>query len=125
MSEIRERIVQAAKASFNASGFYDPILDIAVCAAAVAVLRVVQERLNARLMMTGAHPLADAFVEVRSLLSEIESETPTEKVECHYCRHMVAPRDPFHVHGHNECLCGEKPIHNAFLHDTEKDELGK
>lgn len=41
------------------------------------------------------------------------------EIECHYCHAMIAPRDPFHVHGHNECLCGVKPIHNSYFHDDQ------
>lgn len=76
----REQIIQAGRNTF-CSTMANPSVnseEAAYLAAAAEVLRVVQERLNARLMMTGAHPLADAFVEVRSLLSEIESETQLE-----------------------------------------------
>lgn len=39
-------------------------------------------------------------------------------VQCGYCHTVIDPRDPFHVHGHNECLCGATPRHNAYLHNA-------
>ena len=44
------------------------------------------------------------------------SETPTKT--CGYCRETITVGDPYHVHGHNECLCGMTPRHNPHLHDA-------
>ena len=37
---------------------------------------------------------------------------------CGYCRETNTVGDPYHVHGHNECLCGMTPRHNPHLHDA-------
>jgi hypothetical protein len=44
---------------------------------------------------------------------------------CSYCHSVVASRDPFHVHGCNECHCGEQPAHNQYLHDDARDAARK
>lgn len=39
-------------------------------------------------------------------------------VVCGYCG-WIHDRDPFHVHGCNECHCGAKPAHNLYFHDYD------
>jgi hypothetical protein len=53
--------------------------------------------------------------ELESLLAAVVAQLGG--VTCQYCDHLIQPRDPYHVHGHNECLCGVTPKHNDYLHE--------
>lgn len=74
----------------------------------------------------------DAYTQLKLIVflfgddeSSKNTKESTIKRRCEYCGHDVDPRDPFHVHGHSECLCGEKPVHNAHLHDAEPVQPGE
>jgi hypothetical protein len=54
----------------------------------------------------------------QQLENDLAATTDSQRVTCLYCGHMMLPRDPYHVHGHNECLCGVKPRHNDYFHEA-------